>query len=129
MEYEYNKRKFNGTIAEVIRQLKNYLYSCELTWSLGAWHLCKESAGFNCGPEEAKKSIIDIVIIRVPKQYFFKGKTFEDIEDLRSYLRTLEVWHLGDGVFVLYTYVKRLNINMSFHEIKEVLIEGIINDI
>ena len=129
MEYEYNKRRLTGTRDEVINQLRNYLNSCELTWSLGAWHLCIESLEVGCRPEEAKKAIIDIVLLRVPKQYFFKGNAFEDIEDLRSYLRILEVRHLGDGVFALYTYAKRLNINMSFHEIKEALIEDIINDI
>ncbi len=129
MEYEYNIRRFDGTRTEVIRQLKNYLNSCELTWSLGAWHLCRESLEVGCRPEEAKKSIIDIVLSRIPMKYIFKGNTFETIEELRGYLMTLEVRHLGDGVFALYTYAKRLNTNMSLYEIKETLIEGIINDI
>ena len=129
MIFEYNKIMFGGTRAEIIRKLRDYLDSCELTWSLGAWHLCKESAEFNCGPEEAKKSIIDFILLRVPKRYLFKGNAFENVEDLRSYLRTLEVQHLGDGVFALYTYTKRLNTNKSLHEINNALIEGIINDL
>ncbi len=72
MEYEYNKRRFDGTRTEIVKKLKVYLSNQELTWSLGAWHLCNEHLAIGYGPEEAKKSIIDIVLLRVPRRYFSK---------------------------------------------------------
>lgn len=129
MIFEYCNVKFGGTRTEIIKKLKVYLSNQELTWSFDCWRLANETITLTCGPWEATNRLIDKAIDRIPKRYIFKGGVFEDVESLRSYLESLEIRHLGDGVFSLYTYSKRLINNMSLDEIKTTIIEGVINDI
>jgi len=129
MIYEYNGYRFVGTYSEIVKALTGYLDSCELTYSLSSWHLCHESLEIGCRPDIARKSMTDIVIMRIPRKYIFQGQVFNNADELRSYLSHHEIRHLGGGLFSLYTYSKRFITNMSLNEIRNQLIEEVINDI
>ncbi len=126
MFFEFNEIVFDGTKSEIIDNLRVYLKYQELVWR-DYWSLAGEKTKKDCGFNEARRILTKRIIGFVPSRYIFMGQSFDDIESLRSYLGTLEVRHLGNGVFSIGTWARKLYANMGFDEIKNRLIAGIIN--
>ncbi len=127
MKFEYNGLKYCGTRAEIISKLENDINFLKLEYD-GAWKLGTTILDHDCCPSEARIALINDVIDSVPREYVFKGKEFSDVDAFRAYLGTLEVRHLGAGVFAMGTWAQKMITNMSLYEIKDTLIEKIIKE-
>ena len=126
MIFEYYGKKFQGTRDEILKQLREYLDSCELTQSNDRWRLANKKIRDVCGPIRARCILTDNIINHV--HFEFHGTTFEDIGDLEQYLRGLHLIHEGSGSFTLGGYCRHFK-KHSVGYIRELMIKEIINGI
>ena len=66
MTFEYCRKSYQGTRAEIRANLASNLRKMPLTWSHGLWHLGQDSTQSDCPPSKAKGTLIGGILDKIP---------------------------------------------------------------
>ncbi len=130
MIYEYYGIKYCGTRAEILIQLRKNIDSWSVKWIADCyWTLGSETSNDDCTPSEAKEILTKRILDRVPKkEYWFDGKTFNTLEDIRIYLYRFPLKY-SNGYFLICDRFYSIKEKIEVRDIKKHLIERIINEL